>query len=240
MVEIKGWRNGLLVQFSADSSWDVLRSALETKLAEANIRTFWKNAQTTLVLGNRLVSGEDLSSLVDFLKQEYGIIPIAVVTTQSETKLAAEKLFLTVYDVLPTVQKAQDASVANAKTTERAASPLAGGELENNAHYISGTIRSGQRLVHTGNLVICGDVNPGAEVLAGGDIVVMGNLRGMAHAGCYGNLQARIVARMLRSPQLRIADQIARSPEDQGDKMVAPPRPEVAQIKNGKIEVSPL
>jgi septum site-determining protein MinC len=238
MVEIKGWRNGLLVQLSPEGDWEIVRSALDTRLGEAKARTFWKNAQTTLEVGGRVLSHESLSDLVDHLKGEYGIIPIAVVTTHPETKAAGERLFLTVYDALPTIQKPQDDKTTTGVSSTQ--SPLSGGELENNAHYISGTIRSGQRLVHSGNLVICGDVNAGSEVLAGGDIVVMGNLRGMAHAGCYGNGKARIIAGVLRPPQIRIADKIARSPEDQGNKLAAPRRPEVAQIKDGEIEVSPL
>jgi septum site-determining protein MinC len=244
MVEIKGWRNGLLLQLSSEGIWEVLLSALETRLGEAKAKTFWKNAQTTLDLGNRVVSQENLSRLVDHLKEVYGIIPIAVVTTQAETKAAGEKLFLTVYDTLPTIQRPVEeknttTTMSGAVTTSTAAAATAT-ELINNAHYISGTIRSGQRLMHTGNLVVCGDVNAGAEILAGGDIVVMGNLRGMAHAGCYGDMNARIVAGVLNPSQLRIADKIVRAPEEQGSKLVAPRRPEVAQIKNGEIEVSPL
>jgi septum site-determining protein MinC len=237
MVEIKGWRNGLLLQFSSEGIWEVLLSALETRLGEAKAKTFWKNAQTTLDLGNRVVSQDALSRLVDHLKEAYGIIPIAVVTTQAETKAAGEKLFLTVYDALPTIQRPVEEKNAQAITTASPATPT---ELANNAHYISGTIRSGQRLMHAGNLVICGDVNAGAEILAAGDIIVMGNLRGMAHAGCYGDASARIVAGVLNPSQLRIADKIVRAPEEQGSKLVAPRRPEVAQIKNGEIEVSPL
>jgi septum site-determining protein MinC len=237
MVEIKGWRNGLLLQFSSEGIWEVLLSALETRLGEAKAKTFWKNAQTTLDLGNRVVSQDALSRLVDHLKEAYGIIPIAVVTTQIETKTAGEKLFLTVYDALPTIQRPVEEKNAQAITTASPATPT---ELANNAHYISGTIRSGQRLMHAGNLVICGDVNAGAEILAAGDIIVMGNLRGMAHAGCYGDASARIVAGVLNPSQLRIADKIVRAPEEQGSKLVAPRRPEVAQIKNGEIEVSPL
>jgi septum site-determining protein MinC len=245
MVEIKGWRNGLLVQFSSEGIWEVLLSALETRLGEAKAKTFWKNAQTTLDLGNRMVSHDALSRLVDHLKEAYGIIPIAVVTTQAETKAAGEKLFLTVYDTLPTIQRATEEKNNPTATTASPANnivnaPAIPTELVNNAHYLSGTIRSGQRLMHAGHLVICGDVNPGGEVLASGDILVMGKLRGMAHAGCYGDANARIIAGLLSPSQLRIADKIVRAPEEQGNKVATPTRAEVAQIKNGEIEVSPL
>ena len=78
-----------------------------------------------------------------------------------------------------------------------------------------GTLRSGDQLQCDGDVLIYGDVNPGARVSAGGDVMVWGRLRGVAHAGCLGNTAARIVALHLRPVQLRIANAVARGPEDQ-------------------------
>ena len=69
-----------------------------------------------------------------------------------------------------------------------------------------GSLRSGQKIEFEGSLVILGDVNGGAEVLAGENIVVLGILRGMAHAGAKGNKEAIIAAASIESPQVRIAD----------------------------------
>ena len=66
-------------------------------------------------------------------------------------------------------------------------------------------MRSGQRLQFEGSVVILGDVNGGAEVIAEDNIVVLGRLRGMAHAGARGNAQAIIAAHIIDSPQIRIA-----------------------------------
>ena len=66
-----------------------------------------------------------------------------------------------------------------------------------------------------GDVLIYGDVNPGARVSAGGDVMVWGRLRGIAHAGCHGSTKAKIVALHLRPVQLRISDAVARGPEDQ-------------------------
>lgn len=62
------------------------------------------------------------------------------------------------------------------------------------------------KLEYEGSMVILGDVNPGAEVIAGENIVVLGNLRGVAHAGAKGNKKAIISAMRIESPQLRIAN----------------------------------
>ena len=69
-----------------------------------------------------------------------------------------------------------------------------------------GSLRSGQKIEFEGSLVILGDVNGGAEVLAGENIVVLGILRGMAHAGAKGNKEAIIAAASIESPQVRIAN----------------------------------
>ncbi|MFM8935815.1 MAG: septum site-determining protein MinC [Vulcanococcus sp.] len=78
-----------------------------------------------------------------------------------------------------------------------------------------GTLRAGDHLQVEGALLVLGDVNPGARVSAAGDVRVWGRLRGVAHAGCRGDRRARIVALQLRPLQLRIAEAVARGPEDQ-------------------------
>lgn len=72
--------------------------------------------------------------------------------------------------------------------------------------FHKGSLRSGQRIEFEGSLVIIGDVNPGAEVIAGENIIVVGELRGLAHAGAKGNRDAVIEAVSIEATQLRIAD----------------------------------
>jgi len=87
-------------------------------------------------------------------------------------------------------------------------------ENTSEAVIINRTLRSGQRVKHQANVVIVGDVNPGAEVIAGGDVIVFGRLRGVVHAGASGSKDAQVAALMLDPTQLRIASLIARSPDD--------------------------
>lgn len=72
--------------------------------------------------------------------------------------------------------------------------------------FIQNSIRSGQKEEYTGSLVICGDVNAGAEVIAGGNIMILGTLRGLAHAGANGNKKALISANCIDVTQIRIAN----------------------------------
>ena len=69
-----------------------------------------------------------------------------------------------------------------------------------------GSLRSGQKLETEGSLVILGDVNSGAEVMAAENIVVLGALRGLAHAGAKGNKEAIVSAGLLDTVQIRISN----------------------------------
>ncbi|MCA0986212.1 septum site-determining protein MinC [Guptibacillus algicola] len=95
---------------------------------------------------------------------------------------------------------------------------------------VARTVRSGQVLEVEGDLLLIGDVNPGGTVMAGGNIFVMGTLRGIAHAGAYGNNDAVITASLLKPSQLRIADLISRPPDQTG---IADAEAECAYIKEG-------
>ncbi|MGM0437166.1 MAG: septum site-determining protein MinC [Bacillota bacterium] len=100
---------------------------------------------------------------------------------------------------------------------------------------IERTIRSGQRVKYPTNVVIMGDINPGAVVIAGGDIIVLGKLKGVVHAGADGSYDAKIFAMCLEATQLRIANVISRSPD--GNKKSSNCESEIAYLKNGKIIV---
>jgi septum site-determining protein MinC len=105
--------------------------------------------------------------------------------------------------------------------------------------YLKQTLRSGQSVNHKGHLVIIGDVNPGAEVMADGDITVWGSLRGVAHAGVSGNTNAEIRALRIEAIQLRIAQAIARAP-DRSDvhANTAHLGPETARMSGGVIRIT--
>jgi len=92
--------------------------------------------------------------------------------------------------------------------------PVTASVSENEMKIMTGVVRSGQVLHHVGNLLFLGDVNPGGTINCTGDIYVMGALRGMAHAGFEGNVDAIIAASYFSPTQLRIADVISRPPDE--------------------------
>jgi len=84
---------------------------------------------------------------------------------------------------------------------------------ENEIISVAKIIRSGQVLQTPGDLLLVGDVNPGGTVIAGGNIYIMGMLKGIAHAGFYGDNHAIVAASVMKPSQIRISDCITRAPD---------------------------
>jgi septum site-determining protein MinC len=101
------------------------------------------------------------------------------------------------------------------------------------ALYLQMTVRSGVEIRHPGTVIILGDINPSGIVIADGDILIWGRLRGVAHAGADGNRESLIMALQMEPTQLRIADAVARAPE----KTLTSFFPEVAHITPEGIRI---
>ena len=104
---------------------------------------------------------------------------------------------------------------------------------DENTILIEKTLRSGQTIVYDGNVVILGDLNPGAEIIAAGHVLVMGVLRGFVHAGSKGKNDATITALQMRPTQLRICEHITRPPDGEPEEETK--EAETARIKDGFV-----
>lgn len=122
------------------------------------------------------------------------------------------------------IEYEEDELAANQKVTE----------ASDKSRFYHGTLRSGQCIKSLGNLVVVGDVNPGAELIAVGNIVVMGFLRGTVHAGCNGDKSAIVSAARMAPTQIRIADIITRPPDDD---IITEWLPEIAYVHDGNIYI---
>ena len=103
--------------------------------------------------------------------------------------------------------------------------------------FHKGSLRNGQRIDFDGSIVVIGDINAGAEIRATGNIIVLGQLKGLAHAGYKGMTDAFVAAVFMAPVQLRIADIITRFPEENKR---APKPAEYAFVQDGQIFVMPL
>jgi septum site-determining protein MinC len=113
--------------------------------------------------------------------------------------------------------------------------PVAAPQARGETVIVARTVRSGGRIESTGSVVVLGDVNAGAEIIANDDIIVVGTLRGLAHAGAGGNEKAVVWAERILSPQLRIGSAVAQA----GDDSQQAKGPEVAHLKDGVILLRP-
>lgn len=225
-IAIKGTRNGLLLTLEPETPFSDLLTALSERLAEAP--GFFRGASLALDTTRRsLERGErtQLEALLAYYHMSVAAqeapapMPPAPETQVSESgRRASGKLA-----ELPTVE-ASEQQAQNGQPAPR--------EMDNTL-FLRRTVRSGQAIHHDGTIVVLGDVNPGAEIVAGGDILVWGVLRGMVHAGYPDNEQALVCSLLLAPVQLRIAHLLSRPPEG----YEAQPRPEVAAIRNGQIVV---
>ena len=101
---------------------------------------------------------------------------------------------------------------------------------------INHTVRGGQEVKANCSVLICGNVNPGAQIIAGGSIDIRGTCRGFVHAGAFGDKNACVVADRLMPAQIRIADLVARAP-DEPEKVEQAER---AMIRDNQIIFEPV
>jgi len=211
---LKGTRNGMLLTLEPEYIWSQVLEVLAARLAEAS--TFFQGAVLSLDTRHRPLEPQEVEALRALLApyemtfKEVGSDQLNDPRTLPSGSARAQPAG----ETTPTLAiRASD--VTTALITRR-------------------TIRSGQRLRYESSVVIMGDVNAGAEVIAAGDVVVWGTLRGTVHAGYPGNEQAVVCALVLAPVQLRIGALASRPPEDGG---LPPLTPEVASVKNGQIVV---
>jgi septum site-determining protein MinC len=215
LVQIKGLKDGLLVTLG-DAAWTVLQEAFLNRVEQQE--SFFRGARLALDVGNQVLKSAELSALRDTLS-ERGITLWAVLSNSPTTETTTQILGL----ATRIHKAARPAEIQAAKGIDH-----------DSALWVNRTLRSGVRIEYAGNVVVVGDVNPGAEVIAGGSVIVWGRLRGVVHAGAQGDREATVCALDLSPTQLRIAGEIAVAPTRRDS-----PRPEVVHLKNGRLQAEP-
>jgi septum site-determining protein MinC len=215
-IQIKGLKDGLLVSLG-EGAWPDLEAILLQTIDER--AAFFKGARVALDVGNHVMHAAVLGALRDRLSGK-GIILWAVVSNSPVTEQNAQVLGLATRLSIP--------------RPERTIKPLDTNLEGEGAIFVQRTLRSGFKVSHRGHIIVIGDVNPGAEVIAGGNVVVWGRLRGVVHAGADGDESAVVCALELEPVQLRIATLMAVLPKRKGKA-----GPETARIINGQLTAEP-
>ena len=214
LIQIKGLRDGLLVSLD-DAPWEEQRVAL---LAQVDSQqSFFQGARLALDVASQVLHVNELVELRDQLS-ERGISLWAVISESPTTEKTAQLLGLATRISKPRPEENRQFSVEDLG--------------EETALFLNRTIRSGTRIEFSGHVVVLGDVNPGAEIIAEGNVIIWGHLRGMVHAGAKGNRNAVICALDLSPTQLRIAEEVSAILKPREE-----PTPEIARInKDGKLQ----
>lgn len=215
-VQIKGIREGLLITVFNDD-WSDAKSELQEQIKGQS--EFLQGGRLILDVGNHVIRAAELGQLRDMLSDD-GLALWAVLSKSPITEQNAQSLGLATRINKPLPER----------TTHSIETALTGEE----AVLVRRTLRSGFSLQNSGHIVVIGDVNPGGEIVAGGDVVVWGRLRGMVHAGAEGNEDAVVCAMDLTPTQLRIAGHIATTPKRRGKV-----QPEMARIVDGQVVAIP-
>ena len=236
-VIIKGTKHGLTITLLPGPLGDLL-----AELAERLQRTaaFFRGAQVTLHVENAEVNAATLQQISGMLA-EHDIVLRRIATADPALALAGESLGLSPEAETHTPPSPPPVREPRREVPEslsaRPSSPTASLDGEEGGGYsaivVRRTLRGGSAVHHEGHVIIVGDVNPGAEVIAAGDVIVWGKLRGLVHAGAMGDNGAIVCALLFEPTQLRIGNAIARMPERRKRKSA----PEMASMRNGKIEV---
>lgn len=222
-VSFKGTREGLCITLG-EGGWHDLLNELALQLERPSAQAFFRGARVLLESGNRAIGVTEIEELIALLAQHNMTLGSIVGAPGAQQAL---DLVQTSLIAPPTVEPGNGS---------HAAGDTAPPEAEPEALFVQRTVRSGQVIHHAGTVVVYGDVNPGAEVIAGGDVLVWGKLRGVVHAGAAGNERAIVGALFLAPTQLRIGGQIARAPDV---RRTGHAPAEIARVRNGQIVVEP-
>ncbi len=237
MIAIKGLRQGLLIVFTgAHEPWLTKLRELEEKFSANS--SFFSGGQVAFDVRDLALSRDDLQRGIDLLNA-HNVQLIAVLSPNEETRRAVRDLGIP--DVLPaaparTARVAQapspavdptpvvadqpaapdsvaEAGVGIAVAPAIAPAPAADADPDRGTDgaLLKRRVRSGQLIRHPGHVVVVGDVNPGAQIVAGGDIIVWGRLQGTVHAGAFGDPTAVVCALEMTPTLIRIADVTVRN-----------------------------
>lgn len=209
IVTIKGLKYGLQLTFAKGASFDDVQANLLDKLQSGN--SFFLRGTTVFV--------------------PKGYFP-------EEQNEALRKMFHRHGMLFSTELKRPNLAPPSRDTSSKAPAQKLKANVEEaqKMMVINHTVRGGQEVKTNSSVLICGNVNPGAQIIAGGSIDIRGTCRGFVHAGAFGDKTACVVADRLMPAQIRIADLIARAPDEPEQVSQA----ERAMIKNNQIIFEPV
>ncbi|MFZ1039814.1 MAG: septum site-determining protein MinC [Anaerolineales bacterium] len=213
LIQIKGLRDGLLVSL-LDASWEDQQSALLAQMDQQP--SFFQGARLALDVGSQVLHVNEMVELRDRLSDR-NVVLWAVVSESPTTEQTAQLLGLATRISKPRPEETRFGTRDVDDET---------------ALFVNKTLRSGTRVEFPGHVVVLGDVNPGAEIVAEGSIIIWGRLRGAVHAGSKGDESAKVCALDFAPLQLTVADESVSVKKKKEN-----PGPEMAFIRDERVVI---
>ncbi|MFG6394172.1 MAG: septum site-determining protein MinC [Lachnospiraceae bacterium] len=208
-VVIKGFKAGIILVLDPAASYETLKKDIAEKFKAS--AAFFGEAAKAISFKGRGLSDEQKIEIVDIIQANCSLSILCIM----EEDPGMEEAFK--------------------KSLER---KLMEQDYNNTGQFYKGNLRSGQVLDVETSIIIIGDIKPGAKVISKGNVIILGSLRGNVYAGAAGNTNAFVVALDMHPVQIRIADTIARSPDNPGKN--AKNETKIAFLDNGNIYIEPL
>lgn len=229
-VIIKSNKYGINLILDAKLPFGELLEAVKAKFLESE--KFFKNAKMAISFAGRELTEEEEQQIIDTITKNTSITILCIVDNNEEH---AEF-----------IRQQIEAFTANTAVQQEPVEtePV----IANGGEFYRGTLRSGQVLESVSSIVVIGDVNPGAQVISQGNVLILGALKGNACAGAAGNTDCFIVALEMDPIQIQIGDVLAKSPDKvkknkksrRKAKKVADTEPQIAMAKDGNIYIESM
>jgi len=242
-VMIKGNKYGFTLYLDPDTEFDQLLTLVGERFAQSG-KFFTGDSQIAIRFEGKALTFEEQNDVIERI-EECSDVHISYVIDGDEQNEAYFKAAVEQYG-----QKLRDAFAKEKEEyKEELIRTVPGyyeqGNLSSDGQFYKGTLRSGQSIEVDNSIVIVGDVNPGADVVAGGNVVVLGCLKGSVAAGYPDNRSAFVLSLDMQPMQVRIGDLIARSPDENKDKLKRKkkekePETKIAYVENENIYIEPI
>lgn len=241
-VMIKGNKYGFTLYLDPETEFDQLLSLVGERFVQS-AKFFTGDSQIAIRFEGKALTFEEQNEMINKI-EESSDVRISYVIDGDEHNEAYFKAAVEQYGQRLREAFAKEKEDYKDELIKTVPGYYEQGNLSSDGQFYKGTLRSGQSIDVENSIVIVGDVNPGADVVAGGNVVVLGCLKGSVAAGYPDNRSAFVLSLDMQPMQVRIGDLIARSPDDKTKpkrrKKEKEPETKIAYVENQNIYIEPI
>ncbi len=234
-VVLKSNRFGIILVMDKDASYEEIEKEVKEKFQDSV--KFFKDSKIAISFEGRDLSEEEQFRLIETIEANSEVKVICIIDEDSERE---KKFQEKIEEALTKQEKIKEEQKEHQEEEEKKEE-----EPKIPGQYYRGTLRSGQTIESTTSVIILGDVNPGAEVISNGSIIVLGSLFGKVYAGAGGDDTCFVVALEMNPVQIRIGDYLAKNAEKsvfniKMQKKKTPMEPQIAYVEEESIYVESI